>query len=111
MAKELKKLRASFEYEVERLPFTLVLKRTYLPDFKLKNGIYIETKGLFTSADRRKLMALREQSPEKDIRLVFQRDNKLSKKSSTRYSAWCEKYGFKYAVGYIPREWIKEKKA
>ena len=43
----------------------------YIPDFVLDNGIIIETKGLFTSEDRRKHIEVQKQHPELDIRFVF----------------------------------------
>jgi len=61
-------------------------------------------------SDRVKHLLIREQHPELDIRFVFSNSgNKLGKKSSTTYAQWCDKYGFKYADGFIPVEWTKEK--
>jgi len=50
---------------------------------------------------------VKEQHPEKDIRFVFSNSrSRISKKSSTTYAMWCEKYGFKYADKHIPLEWL-----
>ncbi len=95
-----------YEYESMKIPY--VSTHTYTPDFKLPNGIIVETKGVFKPRDRRKHLLLRDQHPGLDIRLVFQRDNKLTKKSKTRYSAWCLRHGIKYAVGNIPKNWLAE---
>lgn len=84
------------------------VERSYTPDVFLPNGIIVEVKGIFTSHDRKIAAAMKEQYPELDIRLVFQRDNKLSRASTTRYSTWCEKKGIKWAISKIPMEWILE---
>jgi hypothetical protein len=81
----------------------------YTPDFYLQNGIVIETKGLFTAADRKKHLLVKEQYPELDLRFVFSNSRaKLSKKSATTYGDWCTKNGFLFADKTIPDEWIKE---
>lgn len=106
-----------FEYETERLPYTI--EANYIPDFILhtRSGrkIYIETKGngrSFDGASRRKLIAVRSQHPEKDIRIVFWGDGKFgaTRKDGTRQtqSGWAHKNGFKYAIKTIPEEWLNE---
>lgn len=85
-----------------------VVKRAlYTPDFFLENGIVIETKGRFTALDRRKAMAMREQHPDVDYRLVFMQDNKLSRSSKTRYVEWATKQGIPAAVFKVPPKWYK----
>lgn len=82
----------------------------YTPDFEVEgqNGtFYIEAKGYLDGPDRTKLRAVRQQHPGIDIRLVFQRDNVIKgTKNKTRYSAWAAKYGFVFAVGKVPTEWL-----
>lgn len=106
-----------FEYETERLPYTI--EANYIPDFILhtRSGrkIYIETKGngrSFDDASRRKLIAVRSQHPEKDIRIVFWSDGKFgaTRKDGTRQtqSGWAEKNGFKYSIRNIPEGWLDE---
>jgi hypothetical protein len=81
----------------------------YTPDFRLPNGIIIETKGRFVTADRQKHLLIKEQHPEYDIRFVFSNSRqRISKLSRTTYAAWCERYGFKYADRSIPDEWLAE---
>lgn len=81
----------------------------YKPDFKLPNGIYVETKGRFTSADRKKHLLVKEQHPELDIRFVFQNPRvKLSKASKTTYGEWATKHGFTWAEKWIPQDWFTE---
>ena len=98
------------EYESEKLPYTIpASQHTYHPDFKLPNGIYIETKGRFVLADRKKHILIKEQYPALDIRFVFTNSkNKINKKSKTTYADWCVKNGFKYADKFIPDEWFGE---
>jgi hypothetical protein len=110
IARHLVKLGARFGYESKRIKFTRPARpTTYTPDFILSNGIIIETKGLFTSSDRKKHLAVREQHPQLDIRFVFQRAaNRLSKQSKTTYADWCNKNGFKWADGTVPAAWVEE---
>ncbi|CQJ56303.1 TPA: endonuclease I [Yersinia enterocolitica] len=96
-----------FSYESNSYEYTVVKK--YKPDFQLSNGILVETKGLWTSEDRTKHKLVREANSELDIRFLFQRDNKLNKNSKTRYSDYCKKMGWKYAIGNeIPKDWRDE---
>lgn len=102
-----------YEYETVKLPFVEpATKRTYRPDFILENGIHIECKGRFTASDRKKMALVQEQHPDLDIRLVFMRDNTLSKNSKTTYTGWCEARGLISHVsedGSIPAEWLSYK--
>jgi hypothetical protein len=83
----------------------------YTPDFRLPNGIHIEGKGRFVSADRVKHLLIKEQHPDLDIRFIFSRSAaRLSPTSSTTYGDWCDKHGFKYADKAIPKSWFKEVK-
>jgi len=100
-----------FDYETINLYYEVSEQRKYTPDVILPNGIVLELKGRFTSNDRKKMLLVIAQHPEKDIRMVFQRHtNKLFKGSKTTYSEWCEKHNIKWADKMIPIEWIKEKK-
>jgi hypothetical protein len=65
--------------------------RTYLVDFEYKDLI-IETKGRLTSPDRRKMLLVQEQHPDKKVVMLFDRKNrKLYKGSNTTYEEWCNK--------------------
>ena len=98
------------EYETEKVPYIIpASNHTYSPDFKLPNGIRVETKGRFVAADRKKHLLVKEQNPNMDIRFVFSNSkNKINKKSKTTYADWCDKHGFKYADKVIPEEWFTE---
>lgn len=137
IVKTLKKLVKKIGYEISRLPYKVFLEREYIPDFTLekKSGgfMYVETKGHFPIEDRKKMLLVKEQHPDKDIRLLFQTDNYLTRLtpiqkkkiksglqiSKLRYSGWAEKHGFLWAVSKynkhddswsFPEEWLKELK-
>ena len=99
------------EYESFKISYVIpASNHTYLPDFKLPNGIIIETKGRFILQDRKKHLLIQKQYPTFDIRFVFSNSRvKISKKSKTTYADWCEKHGFKYADKLIPKSWFNEK--
>lgn len=81
----------------------------YTPDFVLPNGIVVETKGRFLTADRQKHKFLKAQHPDLDIRFVFSRAaTRLTKTSQTSYANWCEQYGFQWSDKWIPEKWFLE---
>ena len=98
------------KYESEEVSYIIpASEHTYHPDFRLPNGIRVDTKGRFVLADRKKHLLVKEQNPQLDIRFVFSNSkNKISKKSKTTYGMWCEKHGFKYADKEIPQSWFEE---
>lgn len=118
----LKKAKVKFGYEEDVLLYEV--PRKYHPDFTLsrpkrkpiwERKLFIECKGVFTAADRSKMLEVKKQNPLVDIRLVFMQDNYIYKGSKTRYSDWCEKHGFEYHVVkntkvFIPDEWLEEVK-
>ncbi len=109
IANELETESVEFEFEETKLQYVKPQKtHTYTPDFYLpKQKIFIETKGLFTSADRQKMRLVKEQHPEKDIRFIFNNSKaRISKKSKTTYGMWCEKYKFPFADKHLPMEWL-----
>jgi len=110
LADELKVLKVKFTYESLKIEWEDLAYRTYTPDFVLDNGIIIESKGMFTAADRRKHLAIKRQHPKLDIRFVFENSRrKLRKGAKSTYGEWCYKYGLLYSNRVIPEEWLKEK--
>lgn len=109
MGKQLAHLGLPVHYEPCRFKYEPLKKvKSYTPDFILPNGIVIETKGRFVSADRQKHKALKQQYPNLDIRFVFSNSRqRITKGSKTTYAAWCEKHGFEYADKLIPIEWAE----
>ena len=105
----LKSRQKKVEYEKLKIEWEDLKYRTYTPDFELDNGIIIETKGIFSPADRRKHVEIQKQHPTLDIRFVFSNANaKLYKGAKSRYCDWCEQKGFKWAHRVIPEEWLLE---
>lgn len=101
-----------FTYEELTLPYVAPAKpHKYTPDFVLENGIIVESKGRFETADRQKHLLVKAQHPELDIRFVFSSSKaKINKRSTTTYGDWAEKNGFKYADKSIPDAWLREPK-
>ena len=96
-------------YEKYRTAYTVL--SYYTPDFVLENGIVIEVKGYFTPEDRNKLLMVKRQHPELDIRLLLEDGTrKLNKASHTTLADWCDKHGFPHAVKEIPAAWFAEQK-
>lgn len=85
----------------------------YTPDFII-GDIIIECKGRFKSTDRTKMIRVKENNPDKDIRFIFQRDNTLTKSGKMTYSGWALKHGFPSYVlvnesePNIPDRWLME---
>lgn len=122
-ADDLTRLKLLWEYEPDKFSIMLavhggvcsgcgskevLVKRSYTPDFKIAGKFYIETKGKFSSKDRTKILAFKEQYPEVDFRLFFMRNNRIAKGSKVFYSTWCDRYEIKYTIGTLPKKWIKE---
>lgn len=107
----LRKRNIEFTYEEQKITWLDMKYRKYTPDFVLSNGIIVETKGRFVSADRRKHQEIKKQFPDLDIRFVFSSSRqKLYKGAKSSYGDWCKKNGFKYADKLIPDDWLKETK-
>ena len=124
VAKDLDKKKIYYEYEPSdgKIVYKVPAKEsTYTPDFYVttKSGktLIIESKGIWDYDDRFKLLLIKQQYPDLDIRFVFQRSkSKIRKGSKTTYADICRGDGrgpFKgitwpYADKNIPREWLEE---
>lgn len=88
-------------YETHSISYSI--PRIYNPDFTvvLPSGkcFYIEVKGWFRNEDKVKMRCVKECNPTLDIRFVFPNKNKKDIR-------WCERYGFPYAIGSVPGEWL-----
>lgn len=111
IADQLDEAGIQFSYENKKLKYTVPARHaTYTPDFDL-GPFLIEAKGYFRSAaDRQKLVLVKRDNPEAQIRLVFQKaSNPIYKGSPTTYAKWAEDHGFEWADGgVIPESWLKE---
>lgn len=89
------------QYEPVRLKYPQK-DGTYVPDFRvprpIRTQLYIEAKGRFLGKDRTKLKAVKAAHPEIDLRIVFQRNNPITKGSKTRNLDWAAKNGFMASV-------------
>lgn len=127
IARSLKERGIDFKYETESYEVwrsvyqpkcmecgsdNVISRHTYTPDFFLPNGIVIETKGKVTPQVRTNLLEIKDAMAFYDIdwRIVFMRDNWLTKKKIKRLSDWAKDNNIKYSVGRIPDEWLKEQK-
>lgn len=110
IAADLRKRGVPFQYETLKVPYQRK-PQVYNPDFILPNGIIVEAKGELKQTDRVKMLLVKAQHPQLDIRFVFQRaNNKIRKGSKTTYWMWAEKHGFPWAEALIPVRWLKEKR-
>ena len=99
-------LGVKYEYESEKIPYTI--QHHYCPDFVLPNHVYLEAKGYWAPADRRKILAVKKDNPDMDLRMVFQAPyNKINKNSKTTYAMWCEKHDIPWTAYHdIPIDWL-----
>ena len=102
----LSELGISYEYESTRVPYTI--QHFYSPDFILPNYVHLEAKGYWEPKDRRKILAVKKENPDLDLRMVFQAPyNTISKKSKTTYAQWCEKHDIPWCAFHtIPLDWL-----
>lgn len=109
-AQQLEQSQVPYEYEKHKLVYTVPSRdASYTYDFLLNGSMIIETKGIFDVEDRKKMVLIKEQYPELDIRLVFSDAyKKLYKGSPTTYAKWCIDHGFLWAHKTIPSDWLEE---
>ena len=88
VAQDMTSLGVNWLYEKSK--YNILIPRSYTPDFVLDNGIVLEVKGYFDAEDRRLIKLFKEQHPEVDIRMVFQKAHrKLTSKGRMTYATWC----------------------
>lgn len=93
------------QYEGTRIPY--ILAGHYIPDYIIDTPtgkLYIEAKGYFRPEAKRKMVAVKRQHPELDIRIVFYKSK--SDKKNKQYERWAIKIGYKYAFDSIPQSWL-----
>ena len=102
----LEQLGVSYLYESEKLSYTI--EHNYTPDFVLPNYKYLEAKGYWAPEDRRKILAVKRDNPDIDLRMIFQSPyNTISKKSKTTYAQWCDKHDIPWtSYKDIPIDWL-----
>lgn len=101
------KSKKKIDHEPHYIPY--VIKGSYLPDFRLPNGVYVEAKGYLDAGACRKMKAVKASNPDLDIRFVFQNANgKRNRRAKLRNWEWAERHGFKWSEGTIPLEWWRK---
>lgn len=125
VAVHLKACGIPFRYEPFKLDYTTIKKakgisckccggdeiihtKQYLPDFHVKGtDLLLESKGIFSFADRRKQLEVQAQNPDWDIVIIFQSPRtKVSPKSKHTYASWCDKNGLKWFAYSDKQKWI-----
>lgn len=98
-----------YTYETQQVPY--ILERTYNPDFIMVDyGFVIECKGLLDRESKAKMLAVKRQHPDLDIRFVFMQANKKIPGTKQTHGTWADKNGFIWAEGTAPEEWFNERK-
>ena len=102
----LEQLGVSYLYESEKLSYTI--SHNYTPDFVLPNYKYLEAKGYWAPEDRRKILAVKKDNPDINLKMIFQSPyNTISKKSKTTYAQWCERHDIPWTHFHdIPLDWL-----
>lgn len=109
---DLNSRKKKFKYESMEIAYTL--HKNYIPDLVLPNGIVVELKGKFPKDQRDKMLAVKEQYPDLDIRMVFMSlkarlPDAKKRKDGTYMSCeeWAIKYKWVYAEKCIPESWFR----
>ena len=102
----------NYEFETIKIKYRKPEKvRVYTPDFVITRNnstlLYLETKGYFRAEARTKMRAVKKYHPDLDIRIVFQKNLVINKRTDFTYMKWAERNNFPAAVGHIPKEWLK----
>lgn len=86
-------------YEPEEFLYTT--EHFYTPDFRVRDGstvFYVESKGYLRPDNRRTMLNVID-THDLDLRIIFQRNQKLAKGSSKRYSDWADSQGIQHCIG------------
>lgn len=124
VAEQLESAGVRFTHESKWVPY-VVPERTakYLPDMVIDGtNILIECKGFFgggrqfggkssdSAKERQKLLLIKEQHPEIDLRIVFQRaSTPIYPKSPTSYGKWASDHQIPWSdKGEVPQQWVDD---
>ncbi len=111
------KFEGEIAYEPEK--FRYVQEKDYTPDIRLTfpsgKVRFIETKGngfAFDATEQRKLLDVKRQWPDLDIRITFYKDGKVGNRrkdgSFKTQLEWGKDHGFICSVGVVPKDWFDE---
>lgn len=112
VAQRLTQMGINYGYEDTKLQYTVPAKvHKYTPDFRLRDGVFLETKGIWSAQDRQKHLLIKEQHPDKRILIIFEKPhNKINRASKTTYADFCDKHNIPYISVHdpIPEEYLVE---
>lgn len=109
IARQIEIAKHKIRYEQIKIQWVDFAIRSYTPDFVLDNGIILEVKGFWPTADRRKHIEVKKQHAELDVRIVFENSKrKIRKGSKTSYGDWCKKNNILFCDKVVPDEWLNE---
>lgn len=106
------KVKPKFRFNYEPHPFEYVLEsRQYWPDFMIVRNdgslVFIEVKGYLDRNSQKKMLAVKHCHPQSTFVFLFEKDKPIRKGAKMKYSGWCEKHGFDWAIGEVPERWLK----
>lgn len=99
-------------YEPLRIPYQIHIFTHYTPDWVLpRQAIVLEAKGEFKTSDRQKMLLVKQQYPDLDIRMILGSPNtRIGTRSTTTYAMWCAKNGFPWCgAKELPPAWLRHK--
>jgi hypothetical protein len=113
VAWQLNRAGLKWTYEGTEIPYIRNGKVSkYHPDFHVNKRFHLEVKGYFVgqARDRTKLVLVKQQHPDLDLRILFEREGHLvTPGSSMTYADWAEVNGIPWAGGgKVPEEWLEE---
>lgn len=106
---QLKRLGVPFEYEPKdkRIPYRI--EHEYWPDFYVAGkDIFLEGKGRLDRDSKQKMLAVKAQHPELDIRFIFYSAHKKITGTKQTHAEWATRHGFLWCDRDIPKEWFTE---
>ncbi len=111
VARQLDAAGVPYDYEKYVIRYSIPARvARFTPDWVLKNGIVIESKGHWVTSDRQKIRLVKEQHPDLDLRMLFgSSKSTIGRKSSTTYGIYCDRLGIPYADKTVPKVWLKER--
>lgn len=90
------KIQHEYEPKDGKLTYEIpATKHKYNPDLVI-DGVIYEIKGYWT--DREKMVHVKNSNPDREIIMVFQKDQPIRKGAKTTYTQWCDKKGLKWMM-------------
>jgi hypothetical protein len=122
LANWLNERKIKFDYETIKLPYTTRVvsgfcdkcgnkkcsqRHVYLLDFWFpKHEFGIELKGRLTGHDRDKMVAVKRDNPEVNIKMLFLSNNRLHPRTEKRYMDWAAEAGYDASVKIPDMRWF-----